>query len=223
MVHHVQWPEPLRRERLQDFPVQPKLPEKSGKQFYNCDLRGRRRQYLDLYAGDPVSTDVVYKIYPGQAGRFYLSTSNGMSLYDPASDAFLSFNESNGLLHNQVTSVVEDTHGNPWLTTPKGLHKLDLSSGTFTNYGINDGLPDTDFTYQQAYRDDVGQLYFPVDGKLLRFHPDSLKPRQYVAPVHLLDFYLNHNLPGVGGWKNTKFHQYHARRKGMEVSGNWPA
>jgi signal transduction histidine kinase/DNA-binding response OmpR family regulator/ligand-binding sensor domain-containing protein len=164
---------------------------------YNLETRQGRKYHLN--PGDPVATDVVYKIFPGQAGRFYLSTSNGMSLYDPATDGFLSFNESNGLLHNQVTSVVEDTHGNPWLTTPKGLHKLDLSSGAFTNYGINDGLPDTDFTYQQAYRDDAGQLYFSVDGNLLRFHPDSLKPRAYVASVHLLDFYLNHEKVQPGG------------------------
>ncbi len=167
--------------------------------IFQYNLKTRQGRKYHLYPGDSVSTDVVYKIYPGQAGRFYLSTSNGMSLYDPASDGFLSFNESNGLLHNQVTSVVEDTHGNPWLTTPKGLHKLDLSSGTFTNYGINDGLPDTDFTYQQAYRDDAGRLYFSVDRKLIRFHPDSLKPRTYVAQVHLLDFYLNHEKVQPGG------------------------
>lgn len=154
----------------------------------------------NMYPNDSLSANVVYRIYPGEEGRFYLSTSNGLNIYDPIADGFLSFNESNGLLHNQVTTVVEDAHGNPWITTPKGLQKLNLSDSTFTSYGIDDGLPGTIFTYQRAYRDDTGHLYFSLAGKLIRFHPDSLKAKDYVAPVYLLDFYLNHKIvrPGEG-------------------------
>jgi signal transduction histidine kinase/ligand-binding sensor domain-containing protein/DNA-binding response OmpR family regulator len=167
--------------------------------IFRYNLRTRQGRKYELYPANSRSANVVHKIYPGEAGRFYLATSNGMSMYDPLGDVFLSFNESNGLLHNQVTTVVEDARGNPWITTPKGLHKLDLSNRTFTNYGINDGLPGIHFNYQRAYRDEAGRLYFSIDGKLFRFHPDSLKPKAYVAPVHLLDFYLNHKLVQPGG------------------------
>ncbi len=164
---------------------------------YNLGTRQSRK--YEMHPGDGHSVNVVHKIYPGEAGRFYLSTSNGMSMYDPAADAFVSYNESNGLLHNQTTGVVEDGHGNPWICTPKGLHRLDRATRTFTNYNINDGLPIIHFNYQWAYRDDTGHLYFSMAGKLVRFHPDSLKPKAYVAPVQLLDFYLNHKKVQPGG------------------------
>ncbi len=167
--------------------------------IFRYNLRTRQGRKFELHPGDNRSANVVHRIYPGEEGRFYLSTSNGMSMYSPAADGFLSFNESNGLLHNQVTAVVEDARGNPWMTTPKGLHKLDLSNGTFTNYGINDGLPGIHFNYQRGYRDESGRLYFSIDGKLFQFHPDSLKPKEYVAPVHLLDLFLNHEIVQPGG------------------------
>ena len=167
--------------------------------MFRYNLGTRQGKKYELHPGDSRSANVVHKIYPGKAGRFYLSISNGMSMYDPASDGFLSFNESNGLLHNQVTTVVEDAHGNPWVTTPKGLHRLDRATGTFTNYDINDGLPGIHFNFQRAYRDDAGFLYFSFEGKLIRFHPDSLQPGAFVAPVHLLDFYLNHEKVQPGG------------------------
>jgi len=167
--------------------------------IFRYNLRTRQGRKFELHPGDSRPANVIHRIYPGEEGRFYLATSNGMSMYSPAADEFLSFNESNGLLHNQVTAVVEDARGNPWITTPKGLHKLDLSNGTFTNYDITDGLPAIHFNYQRAYRDDSGRLYFSIDGKLFRFHPDSLKPKEYVAPVHLLDLFLNHEIVQPGG------------------------
>lgn len=165
-------------------------------QFDMATMEGRKYR---LYPHDSLSIDVIHKIYPGQEGRFYLSTSNGMSMYAPFADGFLNFNESNGMLHNQLTSVVEDAHGNAWLTTPKGLQKLDLTTGAFTDFGINDGLPSIHFNYQRAYRDDNGYLYCSAEGKLIRFHPDSLKAKTYTAPVHLLDFFLNHQSVKTGG------------------------
>ncbi len=165
-----------------------------------------------LHPEDNLAANVIHRIYPGEEGRFYLSTSNGMSRYDPAADRFRSYNESNGLLHNQVTSVVEDARGNPWIATPKGLHQLDLSIGAFSHYDINDGLPGIFFNYQRAFRDDkTGHLYFSVTEKLIRFHPDSLKTKTYAAPIHLLDFYLRHEVvrPDENGPLSAKELRFH--------------
>ncbi len=167
--------------------------------IFQYNLASKQGKKYPLYPGDRVSAEVVHKIHPGQAGRFYLITSNGMSMYDPASDRFLSFNEGNGLLHNQVTTVVEDAHGNAWIATTRGMHRLDLATRRFTNYDINDGLPGVNFNFQRAFRDDAGFLYFSINEELIRFHPDSLNPKAYVAPVHLLDFFLNHKAVRTDG------------------------
>jgi len=160
--------------------------------IFKYNLGTQQGKKYELYPGNGQAANVVHRIYPGEGGRFYLITSNGLSMFDPTTDRFLSFNESNGLLHNQVTTVVEDAHGHAWISTPKGLHRLDLATRTFTNFDINDGLPGIHFNFQRAFRDSGGYLYFSVDNEFFRFHPDSLKPKTYVAPVHLLDFYLNH-------------------------------
>lgn len=160
--------------------------------IFQYSFQTQKGRKYDLHPGENASASVVHRIYPGEGGRFYLSTSNGMSMYDPILDDFLHYNENTGLLHNQATGIIEDDKGNTWISSPKGIHRLERESGDFTDYDINDGLPGTLFTYQRPYKDDTGHLFFSIAGKLIRFHPDSLKPRDYVAPLHLLNFYLNH-------------------------------
>ncbi|HMQ87162.1 MAG TPA: ATP-binding protein [Flavilitoribacter sp.] len=157
--------------------------------------RGRR---YTLYPGAGQASERVQLIFPGSGGRFYLSTTNGLSIYDPVADRFRNYNQNNGLLHNQVTTVVEDIHGHLWISSPKGLQKFLPETGQFITYGINDGFPDPLFYFQRAYSDQAGYLYFTSGEKLIRFHPDSLKEKDYAPSVRLLDFYLDHKVVRVG-------------------------
>jgi len=92
--------------------------------------------------------------------------------------------------------VVEDAKGNPWIGTMLGLQQLNIEMGTFTNFDVYDGLPGLEIN--QGCRDLNGWLYFSTEGKVFRFHPDSLPVRDYSAPVYLMDFFLNYDPVVVG-------------------------
>jgi ligand-binding sensor domain-containing protein len=49
------------------------------------------------------------------------------------------FTVADGLPHNYITRVVQDSHGFIWICTSDGLSRFD--GRTFTNYDVDDGLP----------------------------------------------------------------------------------
>ncbi len=167
---------------------------RTGQGVLHYNLQTKTGRHYPFYPQDSSIQIEIYSIFPGSNGRFYCYSTNGLSMFDPALEVFVHLQEKDGLLHNQAHAIVEDASGNPWIGSPKGLQKLDLGTREFTNYDINDGLNGTILLQQWPYRDSLGYLYFTITEKLVRFHPDSIRAKDYAPPVHLLDFYLNHQL-----------------------------
>jgi ligand-binding sensor domain-containing protein/signal transduction histidine kinase len=71
---------------------------------------------------------------------WYGTSGNGVSRYDGQS--FTNFTSSNGLIHNLINCITEDSRGNIWFGTYGGISVYDGRS--FRNYTIDQGLPDND-------------------------------------------------------------------------------
>lgn len=165
---------------------------------YNLETEQGKAYLHDPKDPHSIPSAVCQLLYKGKDRRMYVSTTNGLAIYNPEEDHFDNYNEQNGLLHNAVNTVVEDDNGNLWIGTALGLQRLDLKTGTFTNYNRADGLPDDHIVEQFSCRDEEGWLYFFTVDEGFRFHPDSLPVRDHTAPAYLLDFYQNHELVTVG-------------------------
>ena len=166
---------------------------------YNLETKQGKAYRHDPTDPHSIPSVVCQLMYKGEDRRMYVTSTNGLAVYDPEKDHFNNYNQQNGLLHDAVNTVVEDADGNPWIGTALGLQKLDLKTGIFTNYDEYDGLPGNRITQQYSCRDGEGWLYFFTADKGFRFHPDSLPPRDHAAPVYLMDFYQNHQAVVVGG------------------------
>jgi len=167
-----------------------------GLYHYNLKTKQGKSYQHDTTAPHSLPSSVCQPMFPGSERRIYVPTTNGLGVYDPINDRFDNYNYKNGLLHDHVYTVVEDDEGNPWIGTVLGLQKLELATGTFTNFDVYDGLPGLEIDH--GYRDLQGWLYFLTDNQVFRFHPDSLPVRDYSAPVYLMDFFLNHEAVTVG-------------------------
>ncbi len=174
--------------------------------LFHYNFNEKRGKHYRHNQNDPnsIASDVIHLIYPGQKGSFYIWTTSGMSIYKPDTDDFQNYYESNGLLHNAIQTLIEDNNGNPWIGTKKGLQMLDLKTNKFTNYTVMDGLPSNQINYHLAAKDNNGNIYMAIGGKLTQFHPDSIPKRNDTAPVYLLDFFLNNKVVKTGD-KNAIF------------------
>jgi signal transduction histidine kinase/ligand-binding sensor domain-containing protein len=58
---------------------------------------------------------------------------------------FARFSKANGLIDDDVMGILEDDDGSFWVSTKRGLTRLDPRTGTFANFFIADGLPAGEF------------------------------------------------------------------------------
>lgn len=121
--------------------------------------------------GDFVN-EVIFEIKKDNTGNIWVGTLSG--LYRLNQDKLQRFSADQGLSENSVMAIEFDGKNNAWISTTKGISKLDISSGTFQNYYEYDGLPCNEYRPGASFRDKNGYIYFGgVDG-MVYFNPDSI-------------------------------------------------
>lgn len=92
----------------------------------------------DLFSRD------VYSLLHDSQGRFWVGTlSNGLFLYDKENQAFNSLSENKQKLQlkdNGITSLFEDSNGNVWVGSSKGLYLLGKNKKSFLQINSSEGL-----------------------------------------------------------------------------------
>jgi signal transduction histidine kinase/ligand-binding sensor domain-containing protein/DNA-binding response OmpR family regulator len=135
-------------------------------------------------------------------GQMWFGTTNrGLAKFDRKTGKFTPYTVAHGLPNNYVYGLLEDSHGNLWMSTNKGLSKFNVHDETFTNYDLSHGLPNNQFNFKSAFKDRDGWMYFGTINGLCYFHPDSLKTNQAAPTIYLSDLKLfNKSVPvGTGG------------------------
>ncbi len=77
------------------------------------------------------------------------------------------YTTADGLAHNHINRIVKDSRGLLWFCTNEGLSRFD--SYTFTNFGIEQGLPVSSVNDLLETR--AGEYWVATDGGLVRFDP----------------------------------------------------
>ena len=99
-------------------------------------------------------------------GWMWITTSQGLSYYDPKEEQFYSFSTAEGLPTSNLVSILEDDDQNFWLSTQSGLSyaMVDRSRQpfrlNFRNFDERDGLQGALFNKNAAYRTAGGEFIF---------------------------------------------------------------
>lgn len=137
-------------------------------------------------------------VFAGKKGRIYIHADTGLGIYDSEKDTFLIVNRADGLVKHMASPMLEDRNNQVWYGNLQGLTQLNLADLNLKNFDENDGLPFGLLKHGVSAQDARGFLYFLKKGKLIRFHPDSVRLNDYIAPIVMTDFYLNHQRIIVG-------------------------
>lgn len=129
--------------------------------------------------------------------RTWVGTNVGLSLFDPEKETFRTYTTAHGLPDNNVVGMLEDDHGNLWISSNKGLSKITVLESNsllpqfeIRNYGMADGLQGNLFNRWAFFKSRTGTMYFGGLNGFNVFHPDSITDNPHIPPVHLTDFYL---------------------------------
>ncbi len=142
---------------------------------------------------DPVllSTQGCISVLEDSKGRIWFGTMNrGFARLDPATGKFTPYTVEEGLPNNYVYGILEDAHGNLWMSTNKGLSKFNVDTKIFTSYDVSHGLPNNQFNFKSSFKDRDGWMYFGTMNGLCYFHPDSLRANDAAPTLYLSDLKL---------------------------------
>jgi ligand-binding sensor domain-containing protein/serine phosphatase RsbU (regulator of sigma subunit) len=137
--------------------------------------------FLNHNNSKSISDNVVNDIVETMDGKFWLSTVNGLNLYDPATGSFAHyFNDpldQQTLSSNMVTCLLLDRNDDLWVGTNSGLNLLKKGSTKFIYYSKKEGLPNEYIYCMQE--DDSGQIWFSTNRGIGVFNKKDNKILSY--------------------------------------------
>ena len=122
-----------------------------------------------------LSSDKTISIMEDSHRQLWIGTEDGGACrFNPETEAFDRFDQSNGLPSNTVYEILEDQDGNIWFSTGKGLSRLSAETGSFITYSYNYGTPADQFNYRSAIKTRDGKLYFGTVRGFMEVTPEDL-------------------------------------------------
>ena len=162
------------------------------------------------YKGDPENPNKlrhnnVNFIFQDRNDKIWVGTSGGgISIFDQKSEIFTTYDVKDGMPSSEATGILEDEHGNFWISTGKGISKFNLATKTFINFDIDDGLQAYVFYMNSCLKSKTGEMYFGGINGFNVFVPDSIKVNPYLPSVIISDFQIFNQSVKVGAKYNGK-------------------
>ncbi len=148
----------------------------------------------------PVSYEIT-SIGEDLSGRLWAGTTGGGGLYcfDPTTERFTaSYTTEDGLPGNSIYGILTDGAGYIWLSTNRGISRLNLETRYFKNFDLSAGLQGYSFYQGSYYKSKMGELFFGGRNGFNAIRPEAVKWN--VTPPPVAFTYLRHfPLPGKVG------------------------
>lgn len=120
-----------------------------GSGLYSYDLETKEVKHYQSFKSngadaqqDEVFSDWVNYVLCDSEGFIWLAHYKGISCYNPKTESFTHYKESNNLFPGCIGySLLEDYKGNIWAGTSDGLYYYDKKTEKTSHFTIHDGLP----------------------------------------------------------------------------------
>ena len=124
-----------------------------------------------------ISNDIITHIFESPlTQQLWIGTfGGGLNRFDRVTGSFMVYQEKDGLANDVVKSIEEDSEGNLWISTLKGISKFNPNSETFVNYTTSHGLQGNGFNLGASCFSQTGAMYFGGTNGLNIFFPDRIK------------------------------------------------
>ena len=149
-----------------------------------------------------LSSNVINGIYTDSHQRLWITTENGLNLFNPKTKDFIRFTTKDGFPSNVTYSVLEDNDEKLWISSSSGIVNFDPASLETKTFTKANGLLSDQFNYSSAYKDDDGNMYFGSVSGMISFNPKSFTTNNYNAPILFTQMQINNEDVEVNG-KNS--------------------
>lgn len=155
-----------------------------------------------------LSGNYIISLLETADGAIWVGTyGNGICCYTETADGnvrFLKYDENSGLCNNVAYAMEEDPNGNIWISTDKGLSKLNPKTGKFQNFYVKDGLLSDQFYWSASATDGNGMMYFGGIAGMNYFDASAIEMYTECAKPVFTEFSVFNNRVAIGK-------KYHSR------------
>lgn len=140
--------------------------------------------YPERVDGTGLSSKLIYRMYEDERGHLWIGTNGGglNRLYPDRRVVYYTTRE--GLPDDSVLTVGGDRSGHIWISTVRGLCRLDPETGAVRNFDITHGLQSNEFNEGSFFRDHIGRLYFGGGNGFNVFDPDEIGQSDIAPSVY---------------------------------------
>jgi ligand-binding sensor domain-containing protein/signal transduction histidine kinase len=148
----------------------------------------RWRSYRLEAKGRSLRSEGIWSMRAAADGRLWIGHGRGLSRFDPESESFEHWFESDGLPGSVVYGVELDDRGRLWLGTNRGLVRFDEKSppgAQFRVFDTSDGIAGMEFNRDAAHRSAEGEMFFGgVDG-MTSFRSEEIRDDLRIPSIAL--------------------------------------
>ncbi len=128
----------------------------------------------------------------------WISTKGGgINLLNKTTGAFKHFTSKDGLCNNVVYGLVIDADSNLWMSTNKGIARLNTLTYNFSNYGKEDGLQENEFNTNSFLAGQNKLLYFGGINGLTIVNPEILKTIKPNLNIKIVGLKINNQTTDI--------------------------
>ena len=145
-----------------------------------------------------ISNDMVWAFYEDELQRLWIGTAGGSLNRWDASDRikgtinFHHYSENISLPSSNIYGIKSDKNGILWLSHNRGITSLKTDTLKTHQYGIKDGLQDSEFNMGAAFKSKSGSIYFggnrgfnviPPEG----IETESIAPKVSISNIRIMN------------------------------------
>jgi len=173
----------------------------NGLYYYDYNTYILKQYKHDPSAGrvDDLPENYISSMIRDKKGRVWIGTfGGGLSLFDPVTEKFITYNTGHELPDNNICRIEEDTNGHLWISTIRGISDFNPETEEFRNYTHANGIRVDEFTIHSGLRLSNQDIIFSGNNGMVSFNPQRMTVNPYIPPIILKNVYVNNRkvVPG---------------------------
>ncbi len=161
--------------------------------LYYFDPKTGEKGFFKYDRNNPnsLSSNVINGLFQDSKDRLWITTENGLNLYNRNKKNFTRLTRENGFPSNVTYSILEDDEQDLWISSSSGLIEYHPDQEKLNVYTKSNGLLSDQFNYSSAYRDETGEMYFGSVSGMISFNPAEFIQNNYHPPIYINDIQIN--------------------------------
>ena len=115
----------------------------------------------------------------------------GLWQLGPEGEVLAHYTHEEGLPGSSAFGMLPDAQGHLWLSSEKGLARIDRRNSSLTDYNYSEGIDNLEYNFNACYEARSGEMFFGGTRGFTAFFPADIRTNTFVPPVvftHLRSF-----------------------------------